>query len=57
MPDIPEQIARHDIDAKRIASGWLAQDRDDLALTAGRGIARQGPTTRCCWPRRCRLGP
>ena len=39
MPDTPEQKARHDIDAKLTASGWLVQDRDDLDLTAGRGIA------------------
>ena len=39
MTDTPEQKARHDIDAKLIASGWLVQDRDDLDLTAGRGIA------------------
>lgn len=39
MPDTPEQKARQDIDAKLIASGWLVQDRDDLDLSAGRGIA------------------
>ena len=39
MPETPEQKARHDIDAKLIASGWLVQNRDDLDLTAGRGIA------------------
>ena len=38
MPDTPEQIARREIDAKRIASGWLIQNREDLDLTAGRGI-------------------
>ncbi len=37
--ETPEQKTRHDIDAKLIASGWLVQDRDDLDLTAGRGIA------------------
>ncbi len=39
MPETPEQKARHEIDAKLIASGWLVQDRADLDLTAGRGIA------------------
>jgi type I restriction enzyme R subunit len=39
MTETPEQKARHDIDAKLFASGWLVQDRDDLDLTAGRGIA------------------
>ena len=39
MSETPEQKARRDIDAKLLASGWLVQDRDDLDLTAGRGIA------------------
>lgn len=39
MPETPEQKARREIDAKLIASGWLVQDREDLDLTAGRGIA------------------
>src|SRR5258706_3053612 len=39
MPETPEQKARRVIDAKLIASGWIVQDRDDLDLTAGRGIA------------------
>src|SRR5260370_11744596 len=39
MPETPEQRARREIDAKLSASGWLVQDRDDLDLTAGRGIA------------------
>jgi type I restriction enzyme R subunit len=39
MPETPEQKARREIDAKLIASGWLVQDRDELDLTAGRGIA------------------
>jgi type I restriction enzyme R subunit len=39
VTETPEQKARRDIDAKLIASGWLVQDRDDLDLTAGRGIA------------------
>ena len=39
MSETPEQKARREIDAKLVASGWLVQDRDDLDLTAGRGIA------------------
>ncbi len=39
MPEAPEQKARREIDAKLTASGWLVQDRDDIDLTAGRGIA------------------
>ena len=35
----PNKKARREIDAKLTASGWLVQDRDDLDLTAGRGIA------------------
>lgn len=47
MPDTPEQKARREIDARLTDAGWLVQDRDDLDLTAGRGIAvrefRMGP--------------
>jgi type I restriction enzyme R subunit len=39
MAEAPEQKARREIDAKLTASGWLVQDRDDIDLTAGRGIA------------------
>jgi type I restriction enzyme R subunit len=39
MPETPEQKARREIDVKLTASGWIVQDRDDLDLTAGRGIA------------------
>lgn len=39
MPETPEQKARRLIDEKLIAAGWLVQDRDQLDLTAGRGIA------------------
>ncbi|MFZ4776638.1 MAG: DEAD/DEAH box helicase family protein [Terrimicrobiaceae bacterium] len=39
MPETPEQKARREIDAKLVASGWIVQDRDDMDLTAGRGIA------------------
>jgi len=38
MPETPEQKARREIDAKLTASGWLVQDRDELDLTAGRGL-------------------
>jgi type I restriction enzyme R subunit len=39
MPETPEQKARKDIDAKLSASGWIVQNRDEMDLTAGRGIA------------------
>ncbi len=39
MPETPEQKARREIDTKLVASGWIVQDRGDLDLTAGRGIA------------------
>ena len=39
MPETPEQRARRDIDAKLAAAGWLVQHRDDMDLTAGRGVA------------------
>ncbi len=39
MPETPEQLSRRDIDANLKAAGWLVQNRDDLDLTAGRGIA------------------
>lgn len=39
MPATPEQKARQDIDAKLVAAGWQVQDRDQLDLTTGRGIA------------------
>jgi type I restriction enzyme R subunit len=39
VPETPEQKARREIDAKLVVSGWLVQDRKDLDLTAGRGIA------------------
>jgi len=35
----PERKARREIDADLISAGWLVQDRDDVDLTAGRGIA------------------
>ena len=39
MPETPEQKARREIDADLAASGWLVQSRNELDLTAGRGIA------------------
>ena len=39
MPETPEQKSRREIDARLTASGWIVQDRDELDLTAGRGIA------------------
>jgi type I restriction enzyme R subunit len=39
MPETPEQKARREIDESLTAAGWLVQSRDELELTAGRGIA------------------
>lgn len=39
MAEPPERKARREIDADLISAGWLVQDRDDVDLTAGRGIA------------------
>jgi type I restriction enzyme R subunit len=39
MPEAPEQKARREIDADLMTAGWIVQDREDLDLTAGRGIA------------------
>jgi hypothetical protein len=39
VPATPEQKARREIDADLAAAGWLVQSRDELDLTAGRGIA------------------
>src|SRR5207245_11129385 len=39
VPETPEQKARGEIDADLTAAGWLVQDRYDLDLTAGRGVA------------------
>jgi type I restriction enzyme, R subunit len=39
MPETPEQRARREIDAELTAAGWTVQSRDELDLTAGRGIA------------------
>jgi type I restriction enzyme R subunit len=39
MPETPEQKARREIDARLMAAGWVVQDRDDIDLTASRGVA------------------
>jgi hypothetical protein len=42
VPETPEDRARREIDADLIAAAWLVQDRDDIDLTAGRGVAVRG---------------
>jgi len=37
--DLPEQRARQKIDAALAASGWVVQNRDDMNVSAGRGVA------------------
>lgn len=39
MSESPEQKARREIDAMLNESGWIVQNREDIELTAGRGIA------------------
>jgi type I site-specific restriction endonuclease len=40
MPDLtPEQLARQQIDAQLIASGWVVQDKKAINFSAGPGIA------------------
>jgi type I restriction enzyme R subunit len=39
VSETPEQASRREIDADLEAAGWYVQDRDDLDLTVGRGIA------------------
>ena len=39
MPETPEQLARQQIDAQLVASGWLVQDYKQFNPSAGRGIA------------------
>jgi len=38
MPD-PEQIARQHIDRMLLSAGWIVQDRDQINLSAGEGVA------------------
>ena len=39
MPETPEQKARRENRRDLTAAGWVVQDKEDLDLTAGRGIA------------------
>lgn len=39
MPLTPEQEAREDIDAALVESGWLLQNRAEMNLAAGAGVA------------------
>src|SRR5262249_61506082 len=39
MSETPEQRARREIDADLTAAGWIIQNKEDLDLTAARGIA------------------
>lgn len=39
LPETPEQKARREIDADLNAAGWIVQSREELDLTAGRGIS------------------
>src|SRR3954453_22292717 len=39
MPETPEQKARREIDSNLVEAGWLVQSRDEIDLTAGRGVA------------------
>jgi len=39
MPETPEQKARREIDANLAEAGWLVQSRDEIDITAGRGLA------------------
>jgi type I restriction enzyme, R subunit len=39
MSETPEQKARRAIDADLTTAGWIVQNKEDLDLTAGRGVA------------------
>jgi len=39
LGDTPEQKARREIDSDLSTAGWIVQDREDLDLMAGRGVA------------------
>ena len=39
MPESPEARARKNIDQLLTAAGWIVQSRDEVNLTAGRGVA------------------
>lgn len=36
---LPEQLARQNIDNQLTQCGWLVQDRRDMNITAGLGVA------------------
>ncbi|MCM2270173.1 MAG: restriction endonuclease subunit R, partial [Thermoanaerobaculia bacterium] len=38
-PHGPEAAAREQIDAQLVDAGWVIQDRDEVNLAAGRGVA------------------
>jgi type I restriction enzyme R subunit len=38
-PGDPERKAREEIDAALVAAGWVVQDRDEMNLSAGQGVA------------------
>lgn len=42
MSPTPEQKARQDIDAALVAAGWVIQDRAEMNLGAGMGVAVRG---------------
>ena len=47
MSDTPEQRARRAIDANLEAAGWLVQDKDEVDLSSGLGVAvREFPMKR-----------
>jgi type I restriction enzyme R subunit len=39
VPDTPEQRARRDIVAQLLEVGWQVQDRSEMNLAAGEGVA------------------
>ncbi|QDU66327.1 type I restriction-modification enzyme R subunit C-terminal domain-containing protein [Engelhardtia mirabilis] len=39
MPPTPEELARQQIDAALAQAGWVVQNRDDINLAAGQGVA------------------
>lgn len=38
-PETPQRKARREIDADLAAAGWVVQDRDEIDITARRGVA------------------
>ncbi|RMH20566.1 MAG: hypothetical protein D6696_07845 [Acidobacteria bacterium] len=57
----PEDQARETIDRQLSAAGWAVQSRDEINLSAGRGVAirefRRAPGGPRGTGRRCYLGP